>query len=130
MTITTPCSILSRLNKNTEKSIKTNFYNLLLLNEQIDVLKKNIETTEARLKSMEEMYNYGYITELDLLNTKAGLSSLGPTLLKMENGFEQLKMVFLMDLGLGLDQEIVLDGAVEALPEAWDADTLVNYPYG
>jgi multidrug efflux system outer membrane protein len=117
---------LEAAEQSTEKSIKTNFYNLLLLKEQIDVLKKNIGTTETRLKSMEEMYNYGYITELDLLNTKAALSSLGPTLLKMENGFEQLKMVFLMDLGLSLDREIFLDGSVEALPEIWNADELIN----
>ncbi len=112
--------------QNTEKSIKTNFYNLLLLQEQIDVLKKNIKTTEARLESMEDMYQYGYITEIDLLNTKAGLASMGPSLLKIENGYEQLKMVFLMDLGLNLNQKIILDGSVEASPEIWDADSLVN----
>ncbi|MDC7225719.1 MAG: TolC family protein [Spirochaetales bacterium] len=110
----------------TETSIKTNFYNLLLFQEQIEVLKKNIETTEARLESMEEMYNYGYVTELDVLNTKAGLSSLGPTLLQIENGYEQLKMVFLMDLGLDFNQEVTLEGAVEVSPELLDGNYLVN----
>jgi outer membrane protein TolC len=110
----------------TETGIKANFYNLLLLQEQIEVLKKNIQTTEARLASVEEMYRYGYVTELDVLNTKAGLSSLGPTLLKMENGYEQLKMAFLMDLGLALDQEVVLEGSVEVSPETRDGNYLVN----
>ena len=122
---------LESAKQNTEKNIKTNFYNLLLLQEQIDVLKKNIETTEARLESMENMYQYGYITELDLLNTRAGLASMGPSLLKIENGYEQLKMVFLMDLGLNLNREVILEGAVDASPERWDADSLVdNYMAG
>jgi|GEM_PF-5176326 len=117
---------LESAEQSTEKSIKTNFYNLLLLQEQIGVLNKNIETTETRLESMEEMYIYGYITELDLLNTRAGLASMGPSLLQMENGYEQLQMAFLMDLGLPLNQELVLDGSVEVVPETWNADHLVN----
>ena len=110
----------------TRQSIKTNFYNLLLLQDQIEVLKKNIETTEARLESTKEMYNYGYVTELDVLNTQAGLSSLGPNLLKMENGYDQLKMAFLMDLGLDFKQEVILEGMVEVSPENMNGDLLVN----
>jgi len=117
---------LESAQQSTEKSIKTNFYNLLLLQEQINVLNKNIETTESRLKSMEEMYKYGYITELDLLNTRAGLASMGPSLLQMNNGYKQLEMVFLMDLGLPLDREVVLEGSVEVSPETWNADSLVK----
>ncbi|MBI9107490.1 MAG: TolC family protein [Spirochaetales bacterium] len=117
---------LESAEQSTEKSIKTNFYNLLLLQEQIDVLNKNIETTKSRLKSMEEMYEYGYVTELDLLNTKAGLASMGPSLLQMENGYKQLQMVILMDLGLPLNREVVLEGSVDVAPETWDADSLVS----
>ena len=117
---------LESTQQKTRLSIKKNFYNLLLLQEQHAVLQKNIETTQKRLADMEEMYKYGYITDLDLLKTRAGLSSLGPALLKLENGYEQLKMVFLMDLGLPLDKQIVLEGAVEASPETWNAEDLVN----
>lgn len=106
--------------------IKKYFYSLLLIQEQIEVLKRNMETTRNRLMSMETMYRNGLITELDLLKTRAGLSSLGPTLLGLQNGYEQLLMVFRMDLGLSLDQELVLDGAVEVSPESWDADDLVK----
>ena len=112
--------------KNTEKNIKKNFYNLLLLQEQIDVLKKNIETTRVRLVSMEQMYANGYITELDLMNTRAGLSSLGPALLQMENAFEQLKMAFLMDLGMPFDSTVELKGEVDVSPEKLNADDLIN----
>lgn len=110
----------------TETNIKTNFYNLLLLQEQIGVLKKNIETTKARLESMKEMYKYGYVTDLDVLNTQAGLSSLGPNLLKLENGYDQLKMAFLMDLGFELDQNVILEGSVDVSPETLNGDFLVN----
>ena len=110
----------------TEQGIKRNFYSLLLLEEQIEVLKRNIETTRNRLTSMEAMYRNGYITELDLLKTRAGLSSLGPALLGLQNGYEQLLMVFRMDLGLDLDQELRLEGKVEVSPEALDADDLVK----
>jgi outer membrane protein TolC len=75
---------------------------------------------------MEAMYRNGYITELDLLKTRAGLSSLGPALLGLQNGYEQLLMVFRMDLGLDLDQELTLQGKVEVSPENWDADDLVE----
>ena len=110
----------------TELSIRKNFYNLLLLEEQIAVLKKNIQTTEERLESMETMYNYGYITEIDLLKTRAGLASMGPSLLNLENGYKQLLMVFLMDLGLDLTREVVLKGSVEAVPVTWDAEELID----
>ncbi|MBI9103711.1 MAG: TolC family protein [Spirochaetales bacterium] len=110
----------------TEQSIKKNFYGILLMQEQINLLKKNIKTMESRLVNMEEMYNYGYITQLDLLNTEAGLASMGPTLTSLENSYELMLMSFRMELGLDLDQPLTLDGEVEASPATWDADMLVN----
>jgi len=110
----------------TELGIKRNFYSLLLLEEQIEVLKRNIETTRNRLSSMEAMFRNGYITELDLLKTRAGLSSLGPALLGLQNGYEQLLMVFRMDLGLDLDQKLTLEGEMKVSPESLDADDLVS----
>ncbi len=110
----------------TRQSIKRNFYNLLLLQEQISVLEKNIQTTENRLESMQLMYSYGYITELDLLNTRSGLSSMGPSLSKMEDAYQQLLMAFKMDLGLDLSIPLELSGTVEVVPENLYADKLIQ----
>ncbi len=116
---------LESAENSTEQSIKKNFYGILLMQEQIELLKKNIGTMETRLANMEEMYKFGYITQLDLLNTEAGLASMGPTLTSLENSYELMLMSFRMELGLELDQPLVFDGEVEASPETWDSDSLV-----
>lgn len=111
---------------NTELNIKKNFYGILLLDEQLDVLKKNIRTMKSRLANMNKMYLNGYITRLDLLNTEAGLSSMGPVLSSLENNYELMLMKFRMDLGLDLKQDIILTGTVEVSPETWEADNMVE----
>lgn len=117
---------LKSMELNTELNIKKNFYGILLLNEQVEVLKKNILTMESRLNNMEEMYKNGYITRLDLLKTEASLSSMGPVLSSLQNNYELMLMKFSMELGLELSQNIILHGAVEASPETWNADDLVE----
>lgn len=116
---------LESAEQSTELDIKKSFYGILLVEEQIKVLEQNIATMENRLASMEQMYRNGYITELDLLKTEAGLSSLGPTLTSVENNLELMMMKFRMDLGLDLDQELVLEGSIDASPESFNADELV-----
>jgi outer membrane protein TolC len=112
----------------TSLGIKKTFYGILLMEQQIDLLEKNIKTMENRLTSMDAMYKNGMITKLDLLKTEASLSSLGPSLTSLENGLEQSMMRFKSDLGLSLNSDIKLDGNVVAVPGSWDADALVeNY---
>ena len=110
----------------TERRIKSDFYRILLLEEQIVVLKKSIKTAEARCGSVRAMYENGYVTELDLLNAQAALSSLGPTLLKLENSYEQLKMAFMMELGIHFGQQVCFEGTVDAPRQTFDEDFLVN----
>ena len=113
--------------KQLEQSIKKYYYQLVQLQASIALVEKNIATTEQRYRDMQAMYSNGLITELDLLQTESGLSSLTPTLTTLKNSYEQLRMALCMDLGLPLNQELNLTNGIEAdNARSFDADRLVN----
>lgn len=113
--------------KELERDIQKNYYLLIQLSKAIELLEKNRETTREQYEDMQAMYRNGMITELDLLQVESGLASLEPMITTQKNNYKQLRMKYCMDLGLPLDQELILidDIRVKDLLEL-DADFLVN----
>ena len=113
--------------KQLELNIKKYYYQLVQLKASIALVEKNKATTEQRYRDMEAMYRNGLITELDLLQTEAGLASITPTLTTLQNSYAQLRMALCMDLGLPLGQELNLTDGIEAADaRTFDPDRLVN----
>ncbi len=112
--------------KDLERSIEKNYFQLVQMKKSVELLEKNIVTTTQRYNDMQAMYRNGLITELDLLQVQSGLASLKPSLTSLKNGYDQLRMAFCMDLGLPLNQELNLTEEINVDARAFDADEMVN----
>ncbi len=80
--------------KDLERSIEKNYFQLVQMKKSVELLEKNIVTTTQRYNDMQAMYRNGLITELDLLQVQSGLASLKPSLTSLKNGYDQLRMAF------------------------------------
>ena len=96
-----------------EVKIRKSFYQLLLLQENLEIKRESLRNAEALWKQAEKQYNNGSIPRIKMLNTRVTYENKKPELLNVENNLNQLKESFAFMLGLPYGQPFVLKGSIE-----------------
>lgn len=100
-------------------SVRSAYYNILLAEQSLAVLKEAIKTTEQVVKNTENLYKNGLASEYDYLTAEVQLSNLKPQVLQTENaiGLTKLQLKMYLSIPEGVDIAVVgtLDGFRDAV---------------
>ncbi len=94
-------------------AVRSAFYNVLLAEQSMDVLKEAYATTESVVTNTKELYENGLAAEYDYITAQVQLSNLKPQLLQAEKGIELTKLQLKMYLSIPEDVDINIIGELD-----------------
>lgn len=103
----------SRINLVAE--VKKAFYNILLAEQSLDVLRASEATVRRTVDDTQIKYNNGLSSEYDLLTAQVQLSNLMPSIIQTENSIVVAKMLLKMYLSLPEEVEVEVTGTLDEL---------------
>lgn len=109
-----------------KKDIRKQFYNLILMEENIRLLEDNIDAALNRYEQTVINYENGLVSEYAKLSARVAYENMKPSLASLKGGFASALLGFKMQLGLPLDADIILEGNIEQAPIAVDAEELIR----
>jgi outer membrane protein TolC len=118
-----------------ERDVRKSYIQILLLQENVKLLKENLAAAEQRLETARANYRGGLVPELTVLQAQVGAENLKPTIQDLENSLQlaieslamslglphgtrlELQSLPLPDLSLDLDMEALIGRAVKDKPD-------------
>ena len=98
---------------NLTNEVKKGYYNILLAEQSLAVLKDSEASIAETVKNTETMYEQGLASEYDLLSAQVQLSNLRPNIVQTENSIKAAKLLFRMYLGLPASVDFTLEGSLD-----------------
>lgn len=106
-------------------SLLRQYLNLFSLYKQHEVLTRNINESERRLKDIRQMKQEGLITNNDVLRSEMQLTNNRLALLEAENNIRLASQQ--LDILLGLDERLLLCPDTTLLSEAYTLESYADY---
>ena len=117
---------LETAKKKLERDVQKQFYNLLLLEENIRLMEDSIDAALERYKQAEINYQNGMVSEYAKLSARVAYENLKPSLKSMKSGYESALLGFTMQLGLPLTADLELEGSIVQQTVPLKADPLIR----
>ena len=95
-------------------AVRSAYYNVLLAEQSLVVLKEAVSTTESVVANTKKMYENGLASEYDKLTAEVQLSNLLPQVLQAENAVSITKLQLKMYLSLPADVDIEIKGTLDS----------------
>lgn len=95
--------------------VKKAFYNILLAEQSIGVLRESEATVQRTVSDTELQYNNGLASEYDLLTAQVQLSNIRPSILQTENSIKIAKLLLKMYLSIPENVEVEVVGELDAM---------------
>ncbi len=121
---------LETAEKQLGRDVRKSFYNLLLLEANIELMNQNIAAAEKRYAQALANYQAGLVPEYTVLSAQVALENLKPALEELRNGREAALGGFHLTLGLDRKVPLELDGTIEIAPTPIDAQQLIDSRVG
>ena len=103
--------------------VKKAFYNILLAEQSLDVLRESQATVQRTVDDTQVQYQNGLTSEYDLLTAQVQRSNLKPSILQTENSIRIAKLMLKMYLSIPEQVEIEVAGELDAMRDAVLAGT-------
>lgn len=98
--------------------VKKAFYNILLAEESLAVLRESEANLRRTVEDTELQYKNGLTSEYDLLSAQVQLSNLKPTILETENSIKVAELMLKMYLSIPEDIRIDVAGSLDDMRES------------
>lgn len=95
--------------------VKKAFYNILLAEQSLAVLRESQATVQRTVDDTELQYNNGLASEYDLLTAQVQLSNLQPTIIQTETSIRLAKLLLKMYLSIPEEVGIEVEGELDAM---------------
>ena len=95
--------------------VKKAFYNILLAEQSLDVLRESEATVQRTVDDTQVQYQNGLTSEYDLLTAQVQLSNLKPSILQTENSIRIAKLMLKMYLSIPEQVDIEVEGELDAM---------------
>ncbi|MDE5578351.1 MAG: TolC family protein [Alistipes sp.] len=95
--------------------VKKAFYNILLAEQSLDVLRESQATVQRTVDDTDLQYRHGLASEYDLLTAQVQLSNLQPTIIQTETSIKLAKLLLKMYLSIPEEVEIDVEGELDAM---------------
>jgi outer membrane protein TolC len=92
-----------------ERDVRKSYYNMLLLQENIKLLRQNFQAAEDRVVTAQTNYRAGLVPELTLLQAQVAVENMRPQMAQVENGLHLAMANFANNLGLPYDTPFELE---------------------
>jgi len=96
-----------------ERDVRKAYHNMLLLQENISLLRGSFENAERQVQMAQANYNAGLAPELTLLQAQVARENLRPVIDQAENGLKLSMAQFAMFLGLDYNTPFDLEPVTE-----------------
>lgn len=96
-------------------AVKVAFYNILLAEQSLEVLKESETTVQQTVNETQLKYDNGLASEYDLLTAQVQLSNLKPTIIQTEQAIDVAKLSLKMYLSLPEEVEIEVEGELNQM---------------
>ena len=94
-------------------SVRSAYYNVLLAEQSLAVLKEAIKTTEQVVENTKRLYENGLASEYDYLTAQVQLSNLKPQVLQTENAIGLTKLQLKMYLSIPESVDVAVVGSLD-----------------
>ena len=91
-----------------ERDVRKSYFQIQLLQENLNLLKENLDAATKRAAMAEANYNAGLVPKFTMLQAKVALENLKPVIYELENGIITSMAAFGMNLGLPFGTQIEL----------------------
>jgi outer membrane protein TolC len=91
-----------------ERDVRKAYHNILLLQENISLMRGSFENVERQVQMAQTNYNAGLAPELTLLQARVARENMRPVIDQVENGLKLSIAQFAMFLGLDVKTEFEL----------------------
>ncbi len=108
---------------NLAATVKNTYYNLLLLQQTVEVIQRSYDNARQNLHNIEQMNLRGVVSDYDVIRAKVQVDNIYPNLLQIKNAYFNLMNIFriMLDIpfeqSLALDQSALMSSNVDSLPE-------------
>jgi len=102
-----------------ERDVRKAYHNILLLQENITLMRGSFENVERQVQMAQANYNAGLAPELTLLQARVARENMRPIIDQVENGLKLSMAQFAMFLGLDVKTEFELvpvSNSIEFIP--------------
>ena len=86
------------------------YYNVLLAQDSYKTLQSGLTLAEEVYQQAKNRFEHGISPEFDVISAEVQMKSLQPSILEVENGIEQSKMLLKILMGLKITQPITVSG--------------------
>ncbi len=102
--------------KQMERDVRKNFYNILVFKENIKLMEQNVTAAEERYLQAKTNYSNGLVPELSVLSAQVGWENLKPALAEMHLGYTSMLDSFKMMLGIPITDSLEVKGDIQINP--------------
>lgn len=95
--------------------VKKSFYNILLAEQSLEVLRESETTVQRTVDDTELQYKHGLASEYDLLTAQVQLSNIKPSIIQTENSIKIGKLMLKMYLSIPEEVEVEVVGQLDAM---------------
>lgn len=110
-----------------EVSVRKTFYSLVYFNENLELQERTLETAKKTYESNLSKYNQGRLPEIQLLNSQYNYESRIPTVENLKITYQSNLDNFKLILGLGLSEQIELEGSLLDVSKIVLDESILNY---
>ncbi|MDR0550966.1 MAG: TolC family protein [Spirochaetaceae bacterium] len=93
-----------------ERDVRKAYYNLLLMQEQIELLRQSYRNAQRQEDSARANYQGGLAPELQVMQAQVQRENLRPQMEQAENGLRLQKASFAMNIGIPFEEDFALEG--------------------
>jgi len=98
-----------------ERDVRKAYHNMLLLHENIELIRGSFANVERQVQIAQANYNAGFMPELTLLQARVARENMRPLIDQVENGLKLSMAQFGMFLGLPYDTQFELIPITESI---------------
>jgi len=110
-----------------QAEVYRSYYRLLLLQEELSLQKKQLESARARLAAARYDFEAGRISEYELLSAQLSVQEQEPQLESTQIEYRSALRNFKQDMGLPEEQSVQLHASLQSVPfEVPDAEEIIQ----
>ncbi|HNZ28073.1 MAG TPA: TolC family protein [Spirochaetota bacterium] len=113
--------------KKIERDVRKNYYNLLLIRQNTELLKESVKAAENRYNQAVANYKNGLVPEYTMLAAQVAYENMKPAVLEIENGYFLAALSFKQTLGLKSEVELnFVNGMDTPVVREFNCDELIE----
>ncbi len=95
-----------------ELDIMKKYWTVQLLREVVDVRRNGLAVSDSALTKVKRLRDVGMMSDYDVLRAQVQVNNQKPQMLQAENNLKLSEMAFREALGIALDSNVTVDGAL------------------